>query len=375
MNQQADHLRVAVILAGGVGERFWPLSRHNRPKQLLTLNRPDKTILSETIERSAQAVGLDKVFLVTGAHLVEPICAAEPHFPRENVLVEPSKRNTLGALVYAATWLAARFPQYGPENITIAVITEDRIDDEDGFQSTISKAFEAAEQHRALVTCGVPPTRPETGFGYIEVDDGPPLMAEEGNSPAVYRVKAFHEKPDAARAAAYAASDRYFWNSGMFYWTVSTFFEELKAAKPEMGELLSALTRAHTEQDSKEVHRLFNKVENISVDYALMEKSAHVLVVEAAFPWADVGAWNAISTPEHCDTQGNCTKGNPILIDCRDCTVYNAPGSAEMAVAVIGMSDVVVVTTEDAVLVMPASRAQEVRSVVRELKRRKAPQV
>lgn len=376
MKQQSRRIRIGVVMAGGAGERFWPVSRRAKPKQLLTLTHPDQSMLAEAVERLSAVVGDNSVYIITGGHLVSAIRAAMPDFPFEHVLAEPSKRNTAGALTYTAAWLLARHGDRDPADITLAVTTADHlIGDTPRFAATISTAMEAAEREDALVTCGIAPTHPETGFGYIEADDGCPVMTGACDGPPVYRARAFHEKPDAARAARFLASGRHFWNSGMFFWKLSVFLGELHQVRPDMAEAVYAMARALAAGNQAEVARLFETVESTSIDYALMEKSGNVRVVKADFPWADIGSWNALSDSDHCDGAGNFISGDAIALDCNNCVVYNEPGADRMAVGVVGMTDTIVVVTEDAVLVLPRDRAQDVRAVVEELKRRNARQL
>ncbi len=373
MTEARKQLRVGLVMAGGTGERFWPLSRRNRPKQLLHLTRPDKSMLAEAVERLVDLVGEEQTHVITGGALVEAIRAAGGVLSRVQVLGEPCKRNTAGAMLYAAAWLLARHAERDPSSITMAVTTADhRIGDEARFAKALEIALSAAEAKDALVVCGLAPTRPETGFGYIETDGGASVMTGTGGAPAVFRALTFHEKPDAARAAQFLAGGRHLWNSGMFFWKLSVFLEELRLAQPAMEEAIWAMASALRADDEAEVARLFTGLDSISIDYALMERSQRVLVVKADFPWADVGAWNAVDDPDGRDANGNHVVGDPVMVDCADCVVYNACGEAA-AVGVVGMSNTVVVVTDDAVLVLPRDRAQDVRAVVEELKRRKSP--
>lgn len=370
MNQYAVPIRIGVVMAGGAGERFWPVSRRSKPKQLLALTRPDKSMLAEAVERLSLVVGADKVHIITGSHLVDAIRVALPDFPGSQLLAEPSKRNTAGALTYTAAWLLARYPEYSPDEIALAVTTADhRIGDPTRFAKAIATALDAAERHDALVVCGVAPTSPETGFGYIEADDAAPVLVGADGGPPVFWARAFHEKPDAERAAAFLATGRHFWNSGMFFWKLSVFLNELKAAQPAMEGAVRGMAAALMAGDAEAVARHFETVESTSIDYALMEKTRNVLVVKADFPWADVGAWNALAEEGSAD---NVAVGDPIMIDCENCIVYNEPGPETMAVGVVGMNNVIVVATDDAVLVLPRDRVQDVRAVVEELKRRGA---
>ncbi|OQB37881.1 MAG: Alginate biosynthesis protein AlgA [Candidatus Hydrogenedentes bacterium ADurb.Bin179] len=376
MTPKMTALRVGVIMAGGSGERFWPLSRQHLPKQLLALTHPDKSMLSLAIEPIAELVGLNNVYIITGKHLAAPIHEAEPYFPYENILAEPCKRNTAGALAYTAAWLMARYPDRNPDAITLAVTTADhRIGDAEGFKLMLETAMNMAEQRNALVTCGIPPTRPETGFGYVEAIMDEPVAFESGKTSPVYQVRAFHEKPDAEQADRFVASGRHYWNSGMFFWKLSVFLGELRRARPALAEAVVTMAEALKRDDTAIVERIFEAIEGISIDYALMEKSNNVLMVRGEFPWADVGAWNAVDSSGTSDSSGNRTIGDPVVVDCANCIVYNAAGANKMAVGVVGMEDAIVVVTDDAVLVMPQSRAQDVRAVVEELKHRNAKQI
>lgn len=371
-------LRIAIIMAGGAGERFWPLSRRTRPKQLLRLTRVDQSMLEEAVERIAPIVAREHIYVVTARHLVEPIREAATGLPPENIIGEPCKRNTAGCLVYAAAVVQRRHGDEG-RPITMAVLTADhRIGEADLFRTTVETALAAAEQHGALVTLGIEPTRAETGYGYIEVAEGANPCALEGaqpGAPEVYAVQHFREKPDAPTAESYAASGRHFWNSGMFFWTMEAFLRELEQATPAHAEAVRTIAEALAAGDDDAADRLFAALNDISIDYALLERARRVLVVRARFPWDDVGALDALARCLPADEAGNVAVGDPLLIDTRNCMVYNEPGAEAIAVAAVGVEGLTIVVTRDGVLVMPRDRAQDVRSVVSELRRRGAPQL
>ncbi|MBN2308172.1 MAG: mannose-1-phosphate guanylyltransferase [Candidatus Hydrogenedentes bacterium] len=370
-----ERTRIAVIMAGGAGERFWPLSRKLRPKQLLRLTDASQSMLAEAVTRLSLLIAPERVYIVTGRHLVEPIRDAEVGVPPQNVIAEPCKRNTSGALVYAAAHALATHGGDGSA-LTMAVTTADHlIGAPERFRDTLDTALDAAEQEDALVTLGVVPSRPETGYGYIQVArDSAPLPASRDGIP-VYRVSAFHEKPNRERAEDFIAGGNYYWNSGMFFWTISAFLTQLDAARPELARAALDMAAAMRAGQTDRIESIFESVENISIDYALMEHARNVLVVRADFPWDDVGAWPALDRTYPHDEHGNVVVGKPILSDAENCIVYNEPGADAMAVSVIGVEDLVVVVTQDAVLVVPKERAQDVRHAVEELKRRNSPQV
>jgi mannose-1-phosphate guanylyltransferase len=364
---------IAVIMAGGSGERFWPLSRYHMPKQLLRLTSEDKTMLQEAVERVLPSVPSESVFVATARHLREAICTARLGIPDDNILAEPCKRNTAGCLIYAAANVLARYGQ--DSDPVMAVLTADhQIGDSKKFSAIVDSCLRIAAQQDALITIGIAPTRPETGYGYIEIAEGAQAMAE-ADGVSAWPVCQFREKPDADTAAEYLATGRHLWNSGMFFWRVSVFQKELAAANPVMAEALNELTASIKRGDEAETERIFTALESISIDYALFEKAKQVHVVRCDFTWDDVGSWDALARTLPLDGDGNVTVGDPVLIDSENCIVYNDAGADNMAVSVIGGKDMVVITTKDSVLVVPRDRVQEVRVAVEELKKRNAKQV
>ena len=368
MEDGSTNIRVGVIMAGGSGERFWPLSRRRKPKQLLRLTSETETMLHEAVSRLAPLIPPERVLIVTGEHLLDPIREAGIGVPDENIIAEPCKRNTSGALAYAAAQMLARYGGDG-SNLTMAVTTADHtIGDSDLFRSTIRAAMEAAERDGALATMGVVPIRPETGYGYIQIDDGPSLSAQD-QTIRVHRVSAFHEKPNRKQAEDFIATGRFFWNSGMFFWTVAAFLAELDAERPSLSQAVRDMAKAMQDGNTGRVRATFEALENVSIDYALMEHAGHVIMARAEFPWDDVGAWPALDRTYSKDDHENVTVGDPVLIDTENTIVYNDRGD-NVAVGVVGVEDLVVVVTDDAVLVIPKDRAQDVRHIVTALKER-----
>lgn len=368
-------MQVIVIMAGGAGERFWPLSRRNHPKQLLTLTGSGQSLLSEAVERSMAIVPPENIYIATGQHLQQAIRDANLGIPEANVIAEPSRRNTAGCLIYSAAHILAAHPDLSPEEVTMGVLTADhRIPDTNPFVETVRSALDAAETQNTLVTIGIQPVRPETAYGYIEVAANAASLNEAGKCP-LFPVVSFKEKPSPSAAAQYISTGRYFWNSGMFFWRLSTFQNEFGRANPVMAETLEDLTDAMMANDDTRANRIFDAMPNISIDYALMEKSGRVNVIPGNFLWDDLGAWDNLYRTFPQDNNGNVTYGEPVLIDCKDSVVYNAPGQKKMAVAAVGIEDIIVVVSEDAVLVMPKDRAQDVRKAVITLRDRGAAQL
>jgi len=269
-----------------------------------------------------------------------------------------------------------RSAQHGGDasNLSMAVVTADHlIGEPDRFRESVDLALTVAEDHGLLVTHGIAPTRPETGYGYVQAKTDAPL--HEANGLSVYRVAAFHEKPSEEKAEDFIEAGNYYWNSGMFFWGLDTFLQELKSAQPKMETAARGMAGAIERGDQKEVARLFESLESISIDYALMEHAKNVATVRTDYPWDDVGAWPSLDRTREQDDEGNVTHGDPVLVDVRNSIVYNDVGAEKMAVSVIGVDDIIVVVSEDGVLVVPKDEAQHVRKAVAELKNRGAKQV
>jgi len=340
-------------MAGGVGERFWPLSKPERPKQLLNLTHPEETMLEQAIFRLLPLT--DQAFVST-SKLLEPAIVECGLLPESHILAEPEKRNTLGALCWTVASLMAR----GLESACLAVVTADHyIGDVPRFRGSVRAAMELAESAGGIVTLGIRPTRAETGYGYIEIGDQPPADLSGGFHG--HRAAAFREKPDAELAETYVASGHHFWNSGMFIFTVPEFLRELKAANPEAHDLCSAIADLINKDDERGAAELFSKLPNLSIDYAVMEKAERVLVIPVDFPWDDVGAWDALARTLPLDDNDNATQGDIMPIDTKASIIVNdEPGKL---VAVLGVENIVVVNTADAVLVCDKAQAQKVRQI------------
>ncbi|MBX3120109.1 MAG: mannose-1-phosphate guanylyltransferase [Fimbriimonadaceae bacterium] len=348
--------RLAIIMAGGSGERFWPVSRTSRPKQLLRLADPHRTLLEQARDRIEPLVNQRRIFMAVGKDVEFAVIDADL-VPPMNVLVEPAKRNTLGCLCWAAANLMAR----ELENPTIAVLTADHlIADEDEFRTCVERAFVTSEETGGLVTIGIKPTRPETGYGYIETSAG------GGQSTSAFGVASFHEKPTIEVAERFVGSGNHYWNSGMFFWTLDAFMKALSLAQPEIERLTAQIANSIQRGDKETAILKFEEVPNISIDYALMEKATEVYMVPGDFGWDDIGAWDSLSRTFTRDDSGNVTVGEAQLIDTEGSIVYNA--AEGMTVGVLGMKDVIVVTTGDAVLVLPKDQAQRVKEIVAQLK-------
>jgi len=344
--RRATRPRYAVIMAGGAGTRFWPLSRARHPKQFLRLDGR-RTMLQESAHRLRGVVPPAHVLVVAPPALARLVRQQLPDLPRANLILEPAARGTAACLALAAAHIARRDGE-----ALMAVVTADHvIRDRVRFRACMQRAFAVATEDASLVTFGIRPSAPETGFGYVQL--GEPL---ETQVPRVYRAVRFVEKPPLATARRFVASRRWLWNTGMFAWGVDVFRTALLAHAPAAARVADVLARRATPA----ARRAYGRLPALPVDVAVMERAGRIAVVEATFDWSDVGSWAAMPGLWGADAAGNARRGAALLVDCRGTVVY---GGTRL-VAVLGADDLVVVDTPDAVLVCPRARAQEVRRVV-----------
>jgi len=358
--------RVPMILSGGAGTRLWPVSRKTLPKPFMPM--PDgETLLGKTFLRAARAGSEDAPILTVTSqayrHLTEELYAriAPREVERQRLLLEPSSRNTAPAIVLAAIWVEANL---GAAATLLVLPADHLIRDVDGFLDCVATAESLAHAGH-LVTFGIPPTRAETGYGYIE--RGQIL-------PGGFKVARFVEKPDATTAAAYAASGKYLWNSGMFCFRADALLEAASATCPDV---LVAARECFTASASQTPRvctwdaESFARIPDISIDYAVMEQADNVAVVPATFDWSDIGSWTAIGEEIAADADGNRSRGDCVLVDSRDCQVQ----ASGRVVAMVGVRDLTVIETADAVLVAHRDSAQDVKRVVEALRARAHPTV
>ena len=361
-------------MAGGSGERFWPVSRRDRPKQLLRLASASQTMLEQAVERIVPLIQREDIYVVTGEHLVDAIREADIGIPDANVLAEPCKRNTAGCLAYAAAHLLATRGGDG-HTLSMAVLTADHVIGEaQRFRETVDAALSAAESGGVLATHGVVPSHPDTAYGYIQADEAKGPVDAAAPTP-IYPVSAFHEKPDRETAAGYLDSGNFYWNSGMFFWRVDVFLSELERARPDLAAATRDMAEAMREDNEARVREIFEGIESVSIDYALMEKASKVVMARADYPWDDVGSWNSLDRTRDHDARGNVVEGDAIVVDSDDCIVYSDVNAEDTAVCVVGLRDLVVVVSKDGVLVIPKDRAQDVREAVEILKKRGSKQI
>jgi mannose-1-phosphate guanylyltransferase len=352
----------AVILAGGSGTRFWPASRPERPKQLLCIGpRSDRSLISETVRRIAPICPPDRIVIATNASLVEPTRRVLPDLPADAFLGEPIARNTAPCI----GWATAVVRRKDPDAIVMVLPSDHYVGDEQAYLRTVEQAVESAASG-VITTIGVNPTRPETGYGYIEVG--------EAISPDLRRALRFVEKPDRERAQEYLDSGRYVWNSGMFFFRASTMLKAIERYMPELASGLARIEAAHArgaEAERAETRAVFESAPSVSIDYGVMEKIDQLNVVCASFGWSDLGSWQTAWELAKKDEHGNAVPDDAVMIDARG-NLVRLLGNAkpEKTVALVGVNDLCVIETEDALLVMPRERCQDVRLIVDELARR-----
>jgi mannose-1-phosphate guanylyltransferase len=336
--------RWAVVLAGGIGSRFWPLSTPTRPKQLLPLVTSEP-MLAETVERLRPLVPADRVLILTNPSLVPAIRKLMPDIPAENLIAEPRAGGTAAALAWGAHEIAKRAD---PDATMISVHADSAVQDVDLFRRTLINAAEVAEEYRALVTVGIVPSRPDTGMGHIQ--PGKDL----GNN--ARRVARFVEKPDRKRAEE-MTRDGYLWNSGIFAWRVGDFLDDVRKLTPEVATALHA--------HANDIDAFFASVTPISVDVGVLERSDRVAVLAGTFGWDDVGTWGALRRVRKHDAQGNAVQGHAYAVDSRD-NVIHAP---EGKVVLYGVSDLVVVVENGMVLVTTVDKSADLKTLMEALPR------
>jgi mannose-1-phosphate guanylyltransferase len=344
-----------IVMAGGSGTRFWPLSTPDRPKQFLPLAGGDDPLLVATVARAARFSARTDVLVVTSERLAEATRRLLPDLPRENVLAEPVGRNTAPCIA----WAAARVVREDPDALCAVLAADHFIDDVDAFATTALCALGAAE-HGDIVTIGIRPTRPETGYGYVEMGE----QIDEG----VFRAQRFVEKPNKQRAGQFLAAGRFLWNSGMFFFRGRTMLDAIRAHLPALGEVVDRIAQLPAGGDEAAIVRdAYPTLPDVSIDHGVMEKVRDVAVVPASFGWTDVGSYEAAWELAERDAEKNSVPDGAIVIDSTGSYVRT---TANKKVALIGVSDLVVIETEDALLIVPRARAQDVKLVTAALAKR-----
>lgn len=350
----------AVIMAGGVGSRFWPKSRERSPKQFLEI-LGEGTMIQQTIRRLESKVAHERTFVVTNVLHQDQLARQLPYLPKENILVEPVGRNTAPCIGLAALWIH----RHDPEGVMAVLPADHLIRDQNRFLEVLMTATSVAESSGALVTIGIRPTHPETGFGYIQFDDSPQGNPYHGRD--VYTVKTFAEKPNLETAERFLASGDFLWNSGMFIWKASVILDEIQRHLPDLyAHLMEIRPTIGTPGYRAALEQAYGKTKGISIDYGVMERASTVYVLKGDFGWSDVGSWDEVARLSPSDDHLNSTKGTVMLRDAHNVFV----DASHRAVAAIGVEDIIIIETATAVLVCRKGKSQEVKEIVDYLRRK-----
>lgn len=344
-------------MAGGIGSRFWPMSRTRYPKQFLDILGMGRTLIQQSYDRYSKVVPPANVYVVTSHEYVDIVRAQLPELPASNILAEPSRKNTAACIAYIAFHLQAK----DPDAVMIAAPADHLVTETEQFIQTASKALDFVETVNSLVTIGIKPTHPNTGYGYIQHE----MMQA---APDVFKVKTFTEKPSEEIAKAFIASGDFLWNAGIFTWKVSTVLTAFESHLSEVFEVFAAeKEHFNTPTEREAIQRIYPQCTNVSVDFGVMEKASNVFVIPASFGWSDLGTWNSAWDNMEKDYFGNAVVGkNVMVVDANNCMVH-APD--KKLVLLQGLRDYIIVDTEDALLICKKDKEQQIKEYVAEVKR------
>ena len=343
----------AVIMAGGIGSRFWPRSKEKSPKQLLRIFG-ENTMIQDTVDRLKGLVDDENIYIITNKIQKPEIVAQLNQIPFENIIEEPFGRNTAACIGLASIIIQKK----DKDAVTLILPADHIIKDKDVFHKTLRNAAEFAHESKGLVTIGVPPSRPETGYGYIQIDD-------KSIQEHIFKVLTFAEKPNYATAVRFIESGDFMWNSGMFIWRTDVILNEIKNYLPDLYEGLETIKKDIGSPDyEKTLFNVYGILRSISIDYGIMEKSKHVFLIKGEFSWSDVGSWEEVYQLTGKNTEGNAFKGNIYSERTIDSYVY----SPDKFTAVIGVENLIIINTEDALLVCRRDQCQDVKKIVDHLK-------
>lgn len=357
--REGRQMASAVILAGGLGTRFWPKSRIDNPKQFLKICE-DITMIQATVRRVAKIFSPEKIYIVTNAEFATRIYQEIPEISRVNVLIEPFRRETAACVGLAAV----RLSMSNPDEVMVVLPSDHYIGNEEEFIKTLQVAIDVAAEKDCLTTLGIKPTRPETGYGYLKIGD---RLTKEPKGP-VYMVKEFTEKPELEQARLLYSRDDYFWNSGIFVWKADVILDQISSFLPHLYQGLMKIKKAMgTTKEQEVLKEEYSTFIPISIDYGIMEKASEVYAVLASFVWDDVGNWAALERIMKPDKDGNIVMGFHMGYDTRNCIISNN----EKFVTTLGVEDLIIIETEDVILICNKGRAQEVKDL-RELLKSKS---
>ena len=343
----------AIIMAGGVGSRFWPRSKKKNPKQLLKIFG-DNTMIQDTVDRISGLCPKENILIVTNEKQKNGVAEQLPDIPPGNIIVEPFGRNTAACIGLASIIIQER----APDAVTFVLPADHIINEKEDFLKTLKTAADYAIENPALVTIGIHPTRPETGYGYIQID-------EDSGKNNVFKVLTFAEKPNYDTAVNFIKSGDFFWNSGMFIWKTKTILNEIKKHMPDLFEgLMQIKDQMNSPDFINNLSNIYGQLKSVSIDYGIMEKSENVFLVKGKFSWSDVGSWEAVYQLSKKDEEGNVKVGNIYTDMVLDSYIY----SPDNFTAVIGLDNIIVINYKDTLLICRRDKAQDVKNIIDYLK-------
>ncbi len=346
----------ALIMAGGRGERFWPKSRKNTPKQFLSLTSSDRTMIQSTVDRILPLVNMEDIYVATNRDYRELVRQQLPELPEKNILCEPVARNTAPCIGWGAVTMRER---YG-DAIMMVLPSDHLVMQPHLYRNVMKNAIRVAEETDALVTLGISPSSPDTGYGYIQYD-----TEHETGFINTFRVRRFVEKPDLETAKGYLSSGEYLWNSGMFIWKTSAILREIETHLPDHYALLEQIGQLSGKPDrQEETDALFRQMRSISIDYGVMEQAKNVYVLPSSFGWDDVGSWLAVGRINPANDMENVIRGDVVTVNSTRCIVQ---GNRKL-IAMIGLEDTIIVDTDDALLVCAKDSAGDIKKVLEVLR-------
>jgi mannose-1-phosphate guanylyltransferase len=347
------------IMAGGIGSRFWPMSRTHFPKQFLDILGTGRTLIQSTFDRFIRFIPRENIYVVTSEEYRGIVAEQLPELDMANILCEPSRKNTAPCVAY----ISYKLNEINPGGALICAPADHLILDEKGFNKVCLEALDFVSKHKALITLGIKPSHPNTGYGYIQYD-------QQSVSDNVYKVKTFTEKPNLELARTFLASGDFLWNAGIFVWQVKSIVQAFEKYLPEMAELFIAEQgKLNSPQEKEAISRIYPQCTNISIDYGIMEKANNVYLIPSSFGWSDLGTWNSAYENMEKDYLGNAVSGdNVMVIDATRCMVH---GKNDKLYLLQGMDDYILVDTKDVMLICKKEKEQEIKEYVSEVKRNK----
>ena len=348
----------AVIMAGGKGERFWPKSRANYPKQFLSLTADGETMIQKTVRRLKNLVAKQDIYIITNQEYLYLVKNQLPDLPKENIIAEPCPKNTAPCIGLASCMIQKKYQ----DAVMLVLPSDHLIHAEEIYLNTLKQAVAFAEKGENLITLGIMPTYPETGYGYIK-------YLHDSSQDGIYGVECFVEKPDLETAKNYLNSKKYLWNSGMFIWKASSILNNIKKYMPDLYTGLQPIANAYgTENFEKILMKNFPDLPAESIDFGIMEKAENIYTIPSSFGWDDVGNWLALERINATDNQGNLFDGDIISIDTQNCTVC-ADSKNNKTIALLGLNDLVIVDTPDALLICDKNSTQDIKKILAEIKK------